>query len=76
MSGNYSLNFHQNEEGRLLLPNQCGVSIFCYESAGLRELVFASIKESLYALALSGMDLRALDGVTVALDARKAACEL
>ena len=76
MSGNYSLNFHQNEEGRLLLANQCGVSISCYESAGLRELVFASIKESLYALALSGMDLRALDGVTVALDARKAACEL
>jgi hypothetical protein len=76
MSSNYSLSFHQNEEGRLLLPNQCGVSISCYESEELRELVFASIEESLYALALSGMDLRALDGVTVALDARKAACEI
>ena len=76
MSGNYSLNFHQNEEGRLLLPNKCGVSISCYESTELREAVLASIKESLYALALSGMDLRALDGVTIALDVRKAACEL
>lgn len=76
MSRDYFLNFHHHDEGRLLLPNNCSLSISCYESAELREMVRASIQESLYALALSGMDLRALDGVTVALDARKAACEL
>ncbi len=76
MGGNYLLNFHQNEEGRLLLPPKCGVSITCYDSNELRDAIASSIEQSLYALALSGMDLRALDGVTVASDARKAACDL
>jgi len=76
MGSNYFLNFHQNEEGRLLLPSQCGVSISCYDSKELRDAIAISIEQALYALALSGMDLRALDGVTVASDARKAACDL
>ena len=76
MGCNYLLNFHQNEEGTLLLPLKCPVSIDCYDSTELRDAVAASIEQSLYALALSGTDLRALDGVTVASDARKAACEL
>ena len=76
MGGNYFLDFHQNEEGRLLLPPKCCVSITCYDSSELRDAIAASIEQSLYALALSGVDLRALDGVTVASDARKAACEL
>jgi hypothetical protein len=76
MSGEYLLHFHQNNEGRLLLPPECVVSIACYESAEVHQSIVSSIEESLYALALSGMDLRALDGVTVALNARKAACEL
>ena len=54
----------------------CGVSINCYDSKELRDAVATSIEQSLYALALSGMDLRALDGVTVASDVRKAAYEL
>jgi len=76
MCGNYLLNFHQHEEGRLLLPSKCGVSITCYDSKELRDAIAGSIEQSLYALALVGMDLRALDGVTVASDARKAACDL
>jgi hypothetical protein len=76
MGCNYLLNFHQNEEGRLLLPSQCGVSISCYDSKELRDAIATSIEQSVYALALSGMDLRALDGITVASDARKAACDL
>jgi hypothetical protein len=76
MSGNYSLEFHQNEEGTLLLPPKCGVSINCYDSSEIQQCIVSSIEQSLYALALSGMDLRSLDGVTIALDARKAACEL
>jgi len=52
------------------------VFITCYDSDELRDAIASSIEQSLYALALSGMDLRALDGVTVASDTRKAACEL
>ena len=76
MTGDYVLDFHQNEEGTLLLPKQCGVSVACYDSTELQQAIVLSIEESFYALALSGMDLRALDGTTVALDARKTACEL
>ncbi len=76
MIGNYFLEFHRDEEGRLHLPPKCCVSIDCYDSSELGDAVATSIEESLYALALSGMDLRALDGVTIARDARKAACAL
>ena len=76
MSGNYFLNFYQNEERRLLLPPKCPVSIGCYDTAEVQDAIAASIEQSLYALALSGMDLRSLDGVTVARDARRAACEM
>ena len=76
MTGDHVLDFYQNREGTLLLPKQCGVSVACYDSKEVQQAIVLSIYESLHALALSGMDLRALDGVTVALDARKAACEL
>lgn len=76
MSSNYFLNFHQDEGGTLLLPPQCEVKIACREFEGVQQALFSAIEESLYALALSGMDLRALDGVTIALDTRQAACAL
>ena len=61
MSVEYFLNFHEGDQGRLLLPRKCGVSIACYDSAEVHQLIVSSIEESLYALAL---------------DARKSACEL
>ena len=76
MTGDHVLDFHQNAEGTLLLPHQCRISIACYDSIEVRQGIASFIEESLYALALTGMDLRSLDGVTVALDARQAACEL
>ena len=76
MSGNYFVNFHQGEGGALLLPPQCEVKIACSQLEGVQQALVSAIEESLYALALSGMDLRALDGVTIALDARQAACAL
>ena len=76
MTGDHFLDFHQNEEGTLLLPHQCRISIACYDSIEVQQGIASFIEESLYALALTGMDLRALDGVTVALDARQTACEL
>ena len=76
MSGDYSVKFHREEEGTLLLPEQCPIYISCPDSKEVQLALVRTIEESLYALAMSGMDLRALDGVTVALDARKAACDL
>ncbi len=76
MSSIYFLNFHQDDGGTLLLPPQCEVKIACRELEGVQQALFSAIEESLYALALSGMDLRALDGVTIALDTRQAACAL
>ena len=75
MTGDHVLDFHQNAEGTLLLPHQCRVSISCYDSKEVEQGIASFIEESLYALALTGMDLRALDGVTVALDARHTACQ-
>ena len=76
MSGVYFLDFHQNKQGMLLLPPKCKVSVGCYESREVQLAVVSALEESLYALALLALDLSALDGITVALDARKAACEL
>jgi len=76
MSGVYFLDFHQNTQGTLLLPPQCKVSVGCYESNEVQLAVVSALEESLYALALLAVDLSALDGITVALDARKAACDL
>jgi hypothetical protein len=76
MTGDHVLDFYQNREGTLLLPKHCRISVGCYHSKEVQQAIVLSIYESLHALALSGMDLRALDGITVALDARKAACEL
>ena len=76
MTGDHVLDFHENQQGTLLLPRQCCVSVACYDSKEVQQAIISSIEESLYALALSGMDLRALDGVTVALDTRRTACEL
>lgn len=76
MSGNHILEFHQDKEGALLLPKRCSVSVTCDLTKEVQRSIVSMIEESLYALALSGMNLRALDGVTVALDARTAACKL
>ena len=76
MTGEYLLQFRQNKEGTLPLPRGCHVSVACYESKEVQQAIVRSLEESLYALALTGMDLSALDGMTVALDARRAACEL
>ena len=76
MSGNYSLKFHREEHGTLSLPEQCSVFISYPHPKDLQQALVRTIEESIYALAVSGMDLRSLDGVTIALDARKASCDL
>ena len=62
------LQFHGEGQDKVLLPEQCSLSVACYESEEVREAVAMSIEQILYALALVGMDLRALDGITMSHD--------
>jgi hypothetical protein len=68
--------FNDAVEGRLLLPRVCSLSVSCYEAPEVREAVAVVMEEVLYALALNGMDLRALDGITFSRDCRAAAMVL
>ena len=68
--------FHEDGEGRLLLPRACSLSVSCYEPQEVREAVALVMEEALYALALTGMDLRALDGITFSRDCRAEAMAL
>lgn len=61
MSGNHILEFRQNEEGALLLPKRCSVSVTCDFTKKVQQPIVSMIEESLYALALAGMNLRALE---------------
>jgi hypothetical protein len=68
--------FHRDGEGKLLLPRACSLSVACYEPQEVREAVAAIMEEVLYGLALSGMDLRSLDGITFSRDCRAEAMAL
>jgi hypothetical protein len=70
------LRFHSDKEGRLLLPERCIITTSCYETQDEREVITAAMEQILYALALVGMDLRALDGITLSHDCRADATAL
>ncbi len=70
------LNFSPDEEGKLLLPKQCSIATSCYESQEAGQAVAVAMEQILYALAFLDIDLRALDGITIARDCRAAASAL
>ena len=70
------LRFYPDKEGRLMLPERCGIAASCYETEDTRQAVSAAMEQILYALALVGMDLRALDGITLSRDCRADATAL
>ncbi len=76
MSEKYQLNFHPDDEGHLLLPQQCSVHALCFEDQKVRNAVAAALEQAFYALAMVGIDLRALDGVTLTRDCRGTASSL
>ena len=76
MSEPAQLIFDSGGDKTLLLPKACSISVSCFESQDVRQAIAATTKDLIYDLALNGMNLLALDGVTVALDTRKAACEM
>jgi len=70
------LRFHPDKEGRLMLPERCGIETSCYETEEVRKAVSTVMEQILYALALVGMNLRALDGITLSHDCRADATAL
>jgi hypothetical protein len=70
------LRFHSDGEGRLALPPRCSLDVSCFEETEVQEAVAIAIEETLYIVALAGIEMQALDGVTVAPDCRAAACAL
>ena len=76
MSAIRELNFAPKGEGRLPLPDRCSLDVSCFEEPEVQEALAITIEEILYVVAFSGIELQALDGVTVASDCRAAACAL
>lgn len=60
----------------LRLPRRCTVDLTGLEQPEVQEAVTLCLQENLYIAARAGIDLSALDGVTFAVDCRKAACAL
>jgi hypothetical protein len=60
----------------LRLPRRCPVDLSGLEQPEVQEAVVLCLQENLYIAARAGIDLSALDGVTFAVDCRKAACAL
>jgi hypothetical protein len=68
--------FDVDRTGQLPLPRRCTVDVSCLEQPEVQEAVSFALEESLYVAAYAGIDLKALDGITVAPDCRAAACAL
>lgn len=76
MSAVRELNFLSKGEEGLPLPERCRLDVSCFEEPEIQQALAIAIEETLYVIALAGIELHALDGVTVAPDCRTAACAL
>ncbi|WP_235011796.1 hypothetical protein [Bryocella elongata] len=68
--------FDVGAQAELPLPSRCTVDVSCLGQPEVQEAVSFALEESLYVAAYAGIDLKALDGITVAPDCRAAACAL
>jgi|GEM_PF-1250648 len=76
MSAIRELNFAPKGEARLPLPDRCRLDLSCFEEPEIQDALAVAIEEILYVVTFSGIELQALDGVTVTSDCRAAACAL
>jgi hypothetical protein len=76
MSAIRELIFAPKGEGRLPLPDRCSLDVSCFEEPEVQDALAIAIEETLYVVAFSGIELHALDGVTVATDCCATACRL
>jgi hypothetical protein len=74
MSAVRELNFASKGERHLPLPDRCRLDVSCFEEPEVQQALAIAIEETLYVVALAGIELQALDGVTIATDCRAAAC--
>jgi hypothetical protein len=70
------LNFAPKGEARLPLPDRCSLDVSCFEEPEVQDALAVAIEEILYVVTFSGIELQALDGVTVTSDCRAAAYAL
>lgn len=68
--------FDTDGTNELRLPRRCTLDLSGLEQPEIQEAVALCLQENLYIAARAGIDLTALDGVTFAVDCRKAACAL
>ncbi len=68
--------FSTDGTGHLALPDRCSINVSCFGQQEVQEAVAQALKECLYVAALAGIDLTALDGITVASDCQAAARSL
>jgi len=68
MSEAVQLRFLDDRGGLLALPEECSITVAHCEHGEICQAIAAVIEQVLYGLALFGLDLRALDGVTLAQD--------
>ncbi len=76
MSAVRELIFAPRGEGRLPLPDRCSLDVSCFGEPEVQDALAIAIEETLYVVAFSGIELHALDGVTVATDCCATAREL
>ena len=70
------LTFAPKGGGRLPLPDRCSLDLSCFEETEVQDALAVALEEILYVVSFSGIELQALDGVTVTSDCRGAACAL
>ena len=70
------LTFAPKGGGRLPLPDRCSLDLSCFEEPAVQDALAVALEEILYVVSFSGIELQALDGVTVTSDCGGAACAL
>lgn len=76
MSELQELVFQSDGELQGLLPAKCSLAVSCYEQSEIQHLVATTVQGILESLARTGMDLRALDGMTLTPDCAAASAAI
>jgi len=76
MSEPRQLVFQRDGDLEVRLPAICSIAVCCYEAPELQHLVASTLQGIFQSLARTGMDLRALDGLTLTEDCAAASAAL
>jgi hypothetical protein len=76
MSEPHQLVFQRDGDLQDLLPTSCSIAVCCYEQSEIQHLVAIALQGILESLARTGVDLRALDGITLTPDCAAASAAI